>query len=364
MINILKRIFVMVILIILFVILNGCEETTTTTEIFPDGSCKRTVIVKSNSDEIFKYGFPLPADPSWTISEKWEKEEGNKVLGSSKQFIYTAEKFFPEVSDLNAEYKQAFSDPLKINVEMKLEKRFAWFFSYITYSETYRKFFPFEPVPLEDYFSSGELEVLKLYLTDDEKSKEIYPQETLDKIEKKFEAWYNRSIFEEFHRVVLEGAKHLKDSQLKPGTIESRKEELYNAVFVDYKLRDDLPICSQMLTKYEEVLKSPDVHKIREQDEEVFSRLEDKFHALDNVLFDEFTNVVTVPGLITDTNAGAVTGNRVTWEFGAGDLLIGDYKMWVTSRTVNWWMVGIAGTVVVLAAILLTVGAIARGRRK
>lgn len=355
-----KKIIMIIILAILMIVINGCEETTTTTEIFPDGSCRRTVLVKSHSDEIFKYGFPLPTDPSWTIVEKWEKEEGSKVFGSSKQFVYTAEKFFPGVSDMNAEYAQTAADPLKIKVEVKLEKRFAWFFNYLTYREVYRKFFPFEPVPMEEYFSPEELEVLKLQLTDDEKSKEVYPEETLKRVEKKFESWYGRSLFEEFHRVVMANAKYLEGSQLKPGEIESRKEALYTAIFGGYQFLDDVPVCSQMFEKYEEVLKSSDIHKVRGGNEAVFNELEDKFHALDDVLLDEFVNTVTLPGLLTDTNAGAVTGNRVSWEFGVGDLLIGDYEMWVTSRRVNWWMVGIGGFVVLLTVVFLTIGAFAR----
>ena len=360
----LKKIVMVVILIVLVIFINGCEDTATTTEIFPDGSCKRTVVVKSNSDEIFKYGFPLPTDPSWDIKEKWEQEKRKQSFGSSKQFIYTAEKFFPEVSDLNLEYAQTSGDPLKINVEVKLEKRFAWFFSYLTYREVYRAFYPFEPIPLEDYFSPEELEILKLQLTDEEKSKEIYPEETLQKMDEKFEEWYARCIFEEFHRVVLEGAKQLKDSELTPEFIESQKEALYKAISTDYEFLDEVPICSQMLEKYEEVLKSSDVRKIRAQDEEVFLQLEDKFRAWENVILDEFTNTVTLPGLITDTNAGTVTGNRVMWKFGAGDLLIGDYEMWVTSRRVNWWMVGIAGFVLLVVIFIFTAGALPRLKRR
>ncbi len=361
--NTLKKIVMIVILTILMIFINACEETATTTEIYPDGSCKRTVVVKANSDKIFKYGFPLPTDPSWTVGKKWEKGKKNNVFGSSKTFVYTAEKVFPGVSDLNREYARTSGDPLKINVEVKLEKRFAWFFSYLTYREVYRRFFPFGSVPIEDYFSPGELEILELQLTDEEKSEATYPAETLKKMEKKFEAWYSRCIFEEFHRLVVERAGQLEGVQLTPEFVESRKEALYEAFSDDYKFLDEEPV-SKMLEKYVEVLGSAGVREIREQSREAFSLLEETFRAVEDVVLDEFTNVLSMPGLITDTNAGAVTGNRVTWKFGADGLLIGDHEMWVTSRVVNWWMVGISGFVFLLVIVFLVVGALSRGRRK
>ena len=46
MINTTKKIISVIFLTIILILTNGCEDTTTTTEIFPDGSCHRTIVVK------------------------------------------------------------------------------------------------------------------------------------------------------------------------------------------------------------------------------------------------------------------------------------------------------------------------------
>lgn len=352
----LQRLSLISVLMILIFIMSACEETTTMTEIFPDGSCKRTIVVKSDSEKILEYGFPLPTGPSWTVVKKKEKEK----VSTSRQYLYTAEKSFASIADLNSEYTKTSGDPLKVKVEVKLEKRFAWFFSYLTYREVYHRFFPFDPLPLKDFFPAGELDIIKLQLTDEDKCKELYSEELLAKLWKTFDTWFNRSLFEPFHRLVVEKSGQLSNSQLKPQDIAARKEVLYKAIFKDSEFLDDMPHVDQMLKKYEEVLGNADVNKIKDLNKEEFLTLEEKYRALNQVTMDEFVNTVSLPGILTDTNAKMVTGNRVNWEFTMVELMIGDKEMWVTSRRINWWMVVIAGFVVLVVIILLIAGTIFR----
>ena len=56
--------------------------------------------------------------------------------------------------------------------------------------------------------------------------------------------------------------------------------------------------------------------------------------------------------LITDTNARTIEGNRVTWTFGPEAFLFSDYRMEVTARIVNWWLVTAAGCTLLLLVFL------------
>jgi hypothetical protein len=59
-----------------------------------------------------------------------------------------------------------------------------------------------------------------------------------------------------------------------------------------------------------------------------------------------YASVVEMPGIITDTNAPTVEGNKVTWRgFKSYE---GDFEMWVESRVVNWWSLVVTGLIMVL----------------
>jgi hypothetical protein len=120
----------------------------------------------------------------------------------------------------------------------------------------------------------------------------------------------------------------------------------------------------QMLKKCEVVLQTPGIVKIREQDKKAFSQFEDKLQALDSLIGDEFTNEVMMPGLITDTNAETVKGSKVTWKFSIGNFFLTDYEMWVTSRRINWWVVGIAAFLLILVLAALIAGTVIRRKRR
>ena len=119
-----------------------------------------------------------------------------------------------------------------------------------------------------------------------------------------------------------------------------------------------------MLKECEDVLQTPGIMKIWEQDKKAFSQFEGKMQALDSLMGDEFTNEVIMPGLITDTNAETVKGREVTWNFKMDNFLITDYEMWVTSRRVNWWVVGIAVSLLILILAALIAGTLIRRKRR
>ena len=51
----------------------------------------------------------------------------------------------------------------------------------------------------------------------------------------------------------------------------------------------------------------------------------------------DFENVVTLPGLFLDNNAGKLNGNTATWSFKRDQLELMDYDMHAESRVVNTW---------------------------
>jgi hypothetical protein len=160
---------------------------------------------------------------------------------------------------------------------------------------------------------------------------------------------------------LLDKVKKLNHPDLKPELMVSQKE----ALFIECRDIDwfEKGWIMEMLKKCEVVLQTPGIVKIWEQDKKAFSQFESKLQAFDSLIGDEFTNEVMMPGLITDTNAETIKGRKVTWKFSMDNFFLTDYEMWVTSRRVNWWVVGIAAFVLVLVLATLIASKVIRRKR-
>jgi hypothetical protein len=54
---------------------------------------------------------------------------------------------------------------------------------------------------------------------------------------------------------------------------------------------------------------------------------------------DSYANEIIMPGLILDTNASTVEGNKAVWKFKGNRLFWENYVMRVESRVVNTWAI-------------------------
>ncbi|MCP4148848.1 MAG: hypothetical protein GY757_13970 [bacterium] len=185
-----KKIAMITGLAVLLLLNVGCEDTETTTVIHPDGSCKRSVTVKSDSRDIFNEAYPVPRDSSWNVKKSIRE-------GEQKEYTYFAEKNFKSAADLSDDYEKMNRGKVGGSISFELEKRYAWFFVYYTYKETYRELFPFRKVPRENHFTKEELEIMLEAMRNEKEAEKKYPADVLTRVEKKLLSWMGRSIFEE-----------------------------------------------------------------------------------------------------------------------------------------------------------------------
>ncbi|MCP4215389.1 MAG: hypothetical protein GY765_12075 [bacterium] len=352
--KILKKSFYVCIVIAVLLVNTACEERHTTSEISADGACTRIVEIKSDSPRIFNDAFPVPADSTWKVTKKVVAKDDKK-----KEHVYRAVKSFQSVAALNGEYAQMRAKKPGGRIHFELEKKYVWFFTHYTYRETYLEFFPFRKIPMADFFSEQEQQIIAESLLDEEKAAKKYSPSRLKELEKRFLEWAGRSIFEELFQIMLDTARRSGRSQLTE-VLKNKKEELYDVAFTDYKMEilklDEIP------GKLGAILPSDELQGLMEKYKAEYSVFEEKFRMVDNIFGDEFSNKVIMPGLITETNAAGVSGSSVSWEFGPDEFFLSDYSMWVTSRKLNWWAVAIGGFVLILLLIIPL--AAARIRRK
>jgi hypothetical protein len=174
---------ILTLLIPLVISISGCLDEKVKTTINSDGSCQRMISMKLQSKSVPERAFPI-AFKGW-------QEEWRACSDTSTPYEYIATKSFRTPAELHDEY---LPDSLTraMRIDVAIEKRFQWFFTYIDYRETYIYQNPYGHVPVTNFLTTEEIDRFQ-------RSEE---NDTL----KKVEHWIQRDQFEEFYAVLVNEA--------------------------------------------------------------------------------------------------------------------------------------------------------------
>ncbi|HEX9934229.1 MAG TPA: hypothetical protein VGB38_03445, partial [bacterium] len=75
---------------------------------------------------------------------------------------------------------------------------------------------------------------------------------------------------------------------------------------------------------------------------------------------ESYVNEIIMPGLIFDTNASTVEGNKAVWKFDGKRLFWENYVLRVESRVANPWAIWVTAGLFLAALAVLTVSFIRR----
>ena len=328
--------------------LNGCLEIETTTVVRGDGTVTRTVIVTGDSSSISEGRHLLSLDTTWRRDFR-KKDERNYEL--------VAVKSFEDPGEMNESLRGTKGTTLDIRVDFG--KQFYWFFTRYFYRETWRKFNPFDTIPMSQYLSPKEIELFQKHEILKEPFESPDDSLALQRAQERFMAWQNRNVFEDFYAEFLNGVKALADPSLTAEDVETRKEELFEGVenLIEVNAIDTLP------RVFGAILRSPLAVEAVKKNAAGFERFRRKMEFVQEIMENSYKNAVVMPGLIVETNAPAIEGNRVSWDDFIAYCYFGDYEMTVESRAVNWLVVVLTGAFCVAILVFYIVGNI-RKRRK
>ncbi len=345
-----------VILIILGLIISlsasGCLEIKMNTRVNRDGSLVRTQRLTGDSSEVLTGKFPSVIDSSWTVTVSEVK-----APEAEKGWERVAVKTFSDASELNA--AMAAPSGLSLRLRASLEKRFLWFFTEYFYKETYLRFSPFNTIPLSKYVTQSEID--KFYRH--EMNKERFASEA-DSLSMKdagdrFMEWRSRNMFEAYYQELRAGVEALHDPALTTAMLDKNKEELFDQM---KGLMLSTGNADTLMTVVARILRTPKVRAAVHENERGFASYWEKVAFVEDLSHSLQTSI-TMPGLIIDTNAPSVEGSTAAWKEIDSWAYFDDFEVWVKSRVVNWWAVGIAGIVVVGALVLLVVSLFRRRSR-
>ncbi len=336
-----KQLAGIVILIVFGLGASGCLDVETTTQVHPDGSLTRTISMKGDSARVYRGDYPLTVDSSWKSSIRKAEE---------KKYEFSASKTFSDARSLNEGIAALPLKTLPLSVEF--ERTFWWFVTDYRYTETYRRWCPFDNVPLTDYVSLAELEAAIKHELNEKKFSSTGDSLALHDFAERFEEWDARNIFEAYFAAFVAGAKELSNPSLPVQSILSRKGDLLKASLapIQQSSFDTLDVL------FAKILRTRLVPAIRSVNSSGFGELTQQLEFRGSITANTYSSNVAMPGIITETNARSIEGNTAKFSDFIQIAYFTDFEMRVTSRAVNWWAIVLTAALLVVGGILLIAG--------
>ena len=327
------------IFLVTLLIISGCREITVTTKVNKNGTFTRMIKITGDSSSVFKPDLPYPIDETWVktvIKDTTDKGD----------YILTYTKSFKNSDLLNNELNADTSWRKKLDRKITIDKQFGFFYSYITYCETYKAINPFKKLNYPNYLTPDEM----LYLSGNRIQITASDSAMEKKVSDRFERFLIEAIANEIIITMEDGIKKLNDPQLNPDNVTLYRDSIEN------KLHEYYENMNVYIDFYREWTGNESVNKLKTLEPQLFGKLNEKISFLLNAVFmDEYSQTVEMPGLITETNSILVTGNKVSWKVNGDKIIFHNYEMKVESRVVNRWAFIVSGIILLLGLILLII---------
>lgn len=332
--------FVLSACIICLMSFQACLDIETTSQVNTDGSIVRTITITGDSASIYSGRYPLDLDSSW--SKSIAKIDANK-------FKLTAMRSFKTADEMTKALEGTFGKTVQYRFEFK--KSFQWFFTVYRFQESNLPYVQYSSIPISEYVSKAELDMLS------QKDAEKSLQTKGDSLAfwsavERVQDWELRNKFEPVFASFLKGVSSLNSPSLTVQTVELLKDSLYrrSTKAIDKRNIDTLRLI------FADVLRNPLVHKAWRASERGFEDIKRKIDFEHEANSNSYVTSVVMPGLITNSNAGTIEGNKATWRDFKDQFHYVGFTMNVESRQVNWWAVVITLIVVItlLAGLVLS----------
>lgn len=347
----------------------SCLDYTVRTTVNKDGSVFREYTVKGDSASVFSGSLMIPSGDLWQVEQFFEQEDAADTALTKGQYVYKASRTFSNADELNR-WLSADTATNRMKVQVKLTRKFKWFYTYYDYTELYPMSFPFQKIPVDSLLTEMEQSVLiddgKVVYAPDEKQM-IWKKDTLTirysavdsvemnkikgKIEEKMMYWMTASFVEEFIST-LEA-----DFPDSPATSAIRQQdgELTNIIirklpFLDFDTLD----VRHVVSTGDSLLGTSALQQLYAAHQVVFNPINQKIQLLEQLRNeDEYHQSLTLPGTLFTTNADEIQGSMLKWDFEPNYFLMKDYIMLANSRVANPWIMLLTGIAALLLAGIL-----------
>ncbi len=327
---------------------SSCLETHVTNTVMTNGSVLRTVVFKSDNIEDFDFSvYPVPVDETWRkiISFEMGKSETNNDSIDSvgdTTWIYTYEKNFNSVDEINKLYDAGFDSYGHTSRRAEFEKKFRWFFSNVIFREILDAMIV--GVAPESYFSREEYEVF--LMEDTARLQYVNHPDSVQRIKfvehviSKTDDWRMTCLAEDFvHRL----AKYVDESVtvITSDQVKAKHDDIVDMVGSESDLYE---ITALVFDENPEVIFGEGILTFFNETELFYERIFD----VENI---GYTMGFVMPGKLTDANGSIIDKNLVQWHVSSEKFFATPFVMLAESRIVNVWAWIISAVFVVFVLV-------------
>lgn len=325
-----------------------------TSRINNDGSMYREVYTYGDSafiaGDMAHNPFLFQIDTNWQIVKPdsvitfnfWGEEEKLNVKACQNLPVIDGDYF---TVAQGKEQMRSLATPIE-----KLKKNFRWFYTYYTYTATYKELANKGPVPLSNYLNKEEQ---MIWLCGDDAAyggmNGIELNDKLDKLETKFTEWYNRSVYEINWEVI-----HYFVQQQGDSNYLRRLEELKDSVYKEPSSQKDTGLedadVEEVCRFFDKACQTSYYTDLYKTNKEKMDALCDKKISIAEVFYHAMQFELTMPGRLLSSNAKLQKGNTVIWKLDGFRLLAGDCVLTAESRVIHYWAFG-ASLLLILAIL-------------
>ncbi len=323
-----------------FLLLTSCDHTVEMiTTLNEDGSLIKTIELKKASQEQITHNyFGISPETGWDYEATTTGEKRDQ-----SDIRFTRE--FASVDEFN----QAFNLPSDTTFHMNAEfsRDFRWFFTYITYRETFEAADRFEQIRQEDYFTPEEYAFIARLPAEGgavSMADSLFAAQLHKKI---LDVYAMRGIYEDHFAFFENGIGKYNLPSFWGDTLRAQKEDIFSKLIS----KDGEDYDDDVMLSFMDSLGIPFPHPEIDNDyHREMKRLDGKLNFMSWMADGTFINHIEVPWNIVASNADSIAGNRLTWNPPTVKYLLQDFQMEVTTRKLNTW------TLVITALSLLVLG--------
>ncbi|GEM_PF-4828469 len=331
-------------LIMFLFVLSACDDLTYRyyTLINADGTVFKRIVAEGDSSSVYGQPFSFDINKGWSLKYDIKVDANN----GDTLFMAIAEKEFESVEAVNHSLYFKSDSALKDNIHTKLVRKFAWFFTFYEYTETFLQRFPFKHLSIDDYMSDEEYAYFFLGDTSCVEMMSDVGVKTFDQEgELKFFKYVSASLGIEFKELCNKYAS-------ENGQIELGRSDSLLIMQVFESSIDDEPdieeICL-LIDKQLGVSWLSDAFN-NEYFVDFEKQIEDELLFINEI---DYFSEVEVPGLVHETNAHTVDDNIAKWQFKRGSFAYKNYVLLLKYRIVNYWTFIVVGVLVIILVVAL-----------
>jgi hypothetical protein len=313
-------------------VLSSCEhDVATETTVYPDGSLDKSITVEAPDSAKSAYYFFYVG--YWDMKEISVPGTGIDSTKSMKIFRRYSKKF-ASAEEANLVTVQP-SDTL-FHISSKFEKKFKWFYTYISFSDTYHAINRLK-LPVENYITAEDYSFIERLPSQGKKislADSLYLAELNKKI---FDIYGLRGLFEAYWNININLIMEYKLEQEWFDVLDKHKEEAFAMMTSEDedKLMDDFFMLNYMERLHiplpYEALRTDYLNRIKPLDRIT--------NFMSSASEGNFTHRINLPWSVVKSNADSVSGKSLFWAPPTIKFLLKDYTMYGECRKLNWWAV-------------------------